>query len=514
MGRALLPLAAGVLLAGPAALAFFAGGYFDTPRLLAGIVAWALVLVVAATTPRPLPASTAGRAALGGLVLLCGWSGVSLFWAPLAGPATDSFTRLLLYVGALVAAIALLRDRAAARAVDPALALGALAVTGYGLTGRLLPGVLDLDRSSGAGSRLEQPITYWNAEGVLAGLGLVLCARVAGDRSRPVLMRALASAGCAPLGTALYLTYSRGAIAAAVVGLVVLVAASPSWSQIRAALTALLASLVPAMSSMLLPAVATLEGGRAAQRSEGAILFLVVLAVMLAAGLSTAWIARRERAGRLRAGEPGATRRLPTLAAMLAVLTVAGLVAGGLSERGDPSQLGRREGSARLLSIDSRRYEYWRVAVDELGRDPLIGTGAGGFRVLWLRDRPVAEGVLEVHSLPLETALELGLVGLLGLALFVGGAGSAARTALRVQPHLAAGPVAACSVWLLHATIDWDWQLPAVTLPAIVLAGALIAASEARPAARRTPRRTADDQLPSVLAVPAAREPASASRVD
>jgi hypothetical protein len=37
-------------------------------------------------------------------------------------------------------------------------------------------------------------------------------------------------------------------------------------------------------------------------------------------------------------------------------------------------------------------------------------------------------------------------------------------------------------VWLVHASIDWDWQLPAVTLPAIALAGALIALAEARPA--------------------------------
>ena len=39
-----------------------------------------------------------------------------------------------------------------------------------------------------------------------------------------------------------------------------------------------------------------------------------------------------------------------------------------------------------------------------------------------------------------------------------------------------------CVAWLLHASIDWDWQLPAVTLPAIVLAGGLLAASERAPA--------------------------------
>jgi len=40
------------------------------------------------------------------------------------------------------------------------------------------------------------------------------------------------------------------------------------------------------------------------------------------------------------------------------------------------------------------------------------------------------------------------------------------------------GAAAASTVWLLHSSIDWDWEMPAVTLPALVLAGALIAASE------------------------------------
>jgi hypothetical protein len=52
--------------------------------------------------------------------------------------------------------------------------------------------------------------------------------------------------------------------------------------------------------------------------------------------------------------------------------------------------------------------------------------------------------------------------------------------ALRQGAPLAPGAAAVCVAWLLHATIDWDWQLPAVTLPAVVLAGGLLAASEKR----------------------------------
>ena len=49
-------------LAGPAVLAFFAGGYFDGPRVWAGLVTWALVVVAMFSAPRARcrPGSAAG----------------------------------------------------------------------------------------------------------------------------------------------------------------------------------------------------------------------------------------------------------------------------------------------------------------------------------------------------------------------------------------------------------------------------------------------------------------------
>ena len=171
--RRLVPAAAAaVLLAGPTALAFFSGGYFTQPRLVAAIVAWGLVLALAAVGPAPLPRGRAGRLALAGLVLMTLWSALSIAWAPLRAPALAGVERLVLYTGALLVAIGALPR--AARAVEPALAAGATIVIGYGLAGRLLPDLVELDRSRSAGGRLEQPLTYWNAEGALAAVGLVL----------------------------------------------------------------------------------------------------------------------------------------------------------------------------------------------------------------------------------------------------------------------------------------------------------------------------------------------------
>ena len=74
----------------------------------------------------------------------------------------------------------------------------------------------------------------------------------------------------------------------------------------------------------------------------------------------------------------------------------------------------------------------------------------------------------DTHSLEFEVAAELGLVGLLALALMCGGVAVTARRALARHGPLAAGAAAALVVWFLHASIDWDWEMPAVTLPALV----------------------------------------------
>jgi hypothetical protein len=415
-------------------------------------------------------------------------------WAPLGGPAIQSVQRLVLYLGALLLAIGVCRSPRVLRAMEPALAAGATVVIGYGVAGRLLPGLLDLDRSRSAGGRLEQPITYWNGEGALAAIGLVLCARLAGDRTRPPALRTAAAVAAVPLGAGVYLSYSRGALTAAVLGLVILVATAPTRAQLRAALTVLAAGTAAALCCAAFPGVASLDGSRGDRISDGATA-LAILAVLM---VVTALVARRER--------PGAddalpwSRHLARAAIGFTVVVALALVAGGLGERASEAELARGASAGRLTTVNSNRYEYWRVAVAAFAREPLTGLGAGGFRTEWLREREIGEAVKDTHSIEVEMAAELGIVGLAAFLLMVGGVLVAGRDALRRHPGLAAGPVAACVVWLVHASIDWDWQLPAVTLPAIALAGALVvmgddgrsadraAAAPPAPAARRRDR--------------------------
>jgi hypothetical protein len=478
MRRAVSLTAAAVLLVGPTVLAFFSGGYFDEPRLVATLVTWALVLLAALVGSQPLPVSAPGRLAAGGLALIAVWSGVSIAWAPLSEAATGNFVRVVLYLGALLVSAALLRERRAAPATEPLLALGVLVVIGYGLSERFLPGIVDLSASGKALGRLEQPITYWNAEGALAAIGLVLSARLAGASSRAWLMRVVAAAACVPLGLGVYLSYSRGAIAAALVGLIVLVATAPSRVQLRACAGAVTGGVIASIVCSWLPGVSSLEGTLDARQADGAVALAVVVGLMLAAGFIQARWIQAERRCSVSPGRVAFARRLPMLAGLAVAASLAALVVLGLNERGSPDELERRHGASRLFSVESRRYDYWRVGLDAFADRPLAGIGAGGFRVEWLRERPVSENALEVHSLPLEVAAELGIVGLLGLCLVLGSVGVAARRALRLHPALAPGACAGATVWCLHAAIDWDWQVPAVTLPAVVMAGLLIALSE------------------------------------
>ena len=189
---------------------------------------------------------------------------------PRAPPGADQELELaLLYLPALAAGALAWSDRRAARLVEPALAAGALLVIGYGLSGRLLPGVVHLHATARAGGRLEQPMTYWNATGALAAIGLVLCARLAGDVTRPRALRIAAAAAAAPLGMGAYLSFSRGAIACLLAGLAALVAFDRSRAQLRAAAIALGAGALAGAAAAPFGAVRALHPGHATARGPG-----------------------------------------------------------------------------------------------------------------------------------------------------------------------------------------------------------------------------------------------------
>src|SRR6185436_19716080 len=94
-------------------------------------------------------------------------------------------------------------------------------------------------------------------------------------------------------------------------------------------------------------------------------------------------------------------------------------------------------------------------------------------------DRRVREKVRDAHSLYLETLGELGLVGLALLLVVIGAlAWSILRARVRpvALPRAQVAAVgAAFAAWAVHAAADWDWQVPALTGLAMMLAAATMA---------------------------------------
>jgi hypothetical protein len=329
----------------------------------------------------------------------------------------------------------------------------------------------------------------------------VLCVRLLGDTRREASLRAVAAAATVPLAVGVYLSLSRGVLAALAVGLAVLVAVAPDCrAQLRAVAIALVTSVPATVVAGALPAVRTLEGSAGARRVEG----LAMLAVMIGLAAVAALLAWRDARSQRPAGAPlRARHRVLATAGVGIVLLGALLGAAALESKPESRSPAFGANPERLQSLDSSRYSYWRVALDTFADRPFLGIGSGAFVVEWLQQRDVDDPTREPHSLYLGTLAELGLVGFAALAAFVWGVALAARELWRRDPALAAGPIAALVLFAAHAGIDWDWEMPALTMVALALAGAVVAWGELLPASApvRDPReRLAPAPAPERLA--------------
>jgi O-antigen ligase len=189
---------------------------------------------------------------------------------------------------------------------------------------------------------------------------------------------------------------------------------------------------------------------------------------------------------------PGLDRRVAVATA--AVITVAVAAAGIAVVRSfDSATVTPGSGASRLRSLSgSNRAEYWRVAWHDVEDNPALGSGAGSYGRYWLRERPVTQPARDAHSLFLETLAELGPLGLaLLLVAFAAPLAAAARTRDDPLTPAALAPLAA---YIAHAAQDWDWEIPAATVPAIICAAALVAG------ARRDKRPLRSPTLGAVVA--------------
>ncbi|MBA3746561.1 MAG: O-antigen ligase family protein [Solirubrobacterales bacterium] len=141
------------------------------------------------------------------------------------------------------------------------------------------------------------------------------------------------------------------------------------------------------------------------------------------------------------------------------------------------------EGS-RFAALSSPRYALWRVGVEAWREHPVAGLGQDNFiQVHSMKRETAREEPLWVHSLPLRLLVHTGLVGTVLFLVFgiaaawaavAAWSGRAGRDGARLAGAVALVPAV---IWLAHGSVDWLWEFPALSGPALALAGAATALS-------------------------------------
>ncbi|MDP9294775.1 MAG: O-antigen ligase family protein, partial [Actinomycetota bacterium] len=455
-----------------AILAFRAGGFF--PDVTGAAAAGMALLLVALVTLAAEPGGGWTRLLVTAAAALAGfavWVLMSFAWSDSPGRALTEFDRPLLYLLVLV----LVGTRAARPgALGTVLrwTAGAIVVVCLAaLATRLLPMTFPATANY-RNDRLSFPITYWNALGVLAAIGAVLCTHLSASEAESPLVRAAAAGALPIVATTLYLTFSRGGIAAAVLALAVYGVLARPRPIVSVAFTALPATALALWAAYHAELLARADYTTEAAASQGEKLALVVLACAAAAVILRAVALRADR--RLLRIRLAQRPRAPVLVALTALVLLGGAgaaVAAKLPQRLDDARRSFIEGDTLPKSADLRdrltqvgnngRIVGWRVAADSFKAQPWKGTGAGTFRLAWERDRrPPVFKINDAHSLYLEVLGELGLIGLTLLLVTFGALLLAGLRGLRgPERHAHAAFVAAGLALLVHAGVDWDWEM-------------------------------------------------------
>lgn len=458
--------------------------------------------------------------ALAAIWALCGWTFLSVLWADSAELALEGAGRMALYAALVTVALVAVPGAREMRAVGSVLVGGIVGVA-----------VLTLARMHVEGAevfiagRPDSPAGYRNATACLFAVAFWPLIGAAVTRGRnPTFRAACFSAAVLCLGLA-FLTQSRGVVIGLAAG--ALVALVLSTERIRRAFLALVAlGGLLVLSAPLLIAYRTFEHGPGPVTEgdiatvTGALTFLVVDAFIV--GLLLALLD-----GGLRASAKNLARARRIAIVGLAVGAV-GLLAGGMIAAGDPVEYAKAKWGefqafedksaefSRVLSTGGERYDIWRVAVEEFAAHPVRGVGEGSYAFDYYLQRQTDRNLDDPHSLPLVLLAELGAVGFLMFATFLGALAVALVRGVRWERlkswgppgelvymrHAIGGLAAAGAVVLGHSLVDWIWQVPAVTgigLFALALAAGIASPSRAREetmpapagAARRLGRLTA-----------------------
>jgi O-antigen ligase len=471
--------------AGVAVVGMANGGYFSTTWgwIVLGL-AWVVCVVLLLADD--IAFRSLELATVGGLAIFVAWVAASIAWSVDRAQSVAELERDVVYVLAALAAVLVVRTVWTPHLLGGL--LGAIsAVDLYALATRLFPSGSGLDPI--VLNQLSRPIGYPNGLGIFSVLGILLAVGFATGPWR-IWARVAASAALPLVATTLYFTYSRGAWLALIVAAAVTLAIDSRRFELITGAAALLPASAAAIWVTAHQRSLTSLAGRLAQiRAEGRH-ELVLIAAATAASAASGFLVTRLRPridlSFRRRGQVGVLVSTGALVALVATT----YVSGGpfhLARRAyrsfeappssaAPQQALQNDLNRRLFSLNGTyRLEQWRAAWHEHELHALRGSGAGSFEQYWLQHRTVKLDVRDAHSLYMETLAELGWAGL-GLLVIALAAPLVAAIAVRRSP-LVPSACGAYAAYLLHTGIDWDWEVPAVTVSGLLCGVALLAAA-------------------------------------
>ncbi len=477
-------------------------------RHTAGLAVWLVVvalLVLGAASAATLARPAYWSAGLIGALAL--FSAISSLWSGSTELSVVEADRVLVYLGFFLAAFLIAQTSERRQRFAEGIAIAAALVALLGLGSRLLPHVLEVSNSLGTGSRLRYPLGYWNANGAMAAIAVAMMLWMS-RRAVASALRWAAVASIPALLLTLYFTFSRGGLLALVVACGCLLALSRDRLWLLATLAIGAIGALPAVLAVQARDSLTENVANQAAVDQGATVFFILLASTAAALLLFTGLRRIEaRGGGLtsRALSLSRNRALLTRLALVAAVVAIGAaiaVGGRAWDRFSSSDIQVSSEQGRFTDLSGTgRDEFWRVAIDGFGEEPLAGNGAGTYQFSWFEHRSIDAPVHNAHSLYLEAFAELGLIGgilVLAVVLALLWFGfSAWRASAEPERDRYAVLLAVMLAFAIGAGIDWFWEIAGLGAVFFLAAGVLVAARCAQIAT--APRRGSEGTFGLVI---------------
>lgn len=493
-----LPMLAGVSAALVAAAVLFSDGSADDPLIWIGGLAIAFAAaaaVSAAVGAIAVPElSGLGLATAGCFAGLVVWQGLSLLWSIEADRSWNYVNRGLVYAAFLMLGLAVGTLRRSPPLVAGWLAVVTAVAIGWALATKIFPG---LSAETERVARLNSPIGYWNVLALLTVFALPLALWIAAPRSRPDWLRAVAVVYLYAAVVTLLLTFSRGGVAVGIAAVALWLAiGGPRVESAGALGVALVPTLVVAGWAFSRPGLTKDGEPHSLQVHDGRWFGLALVLGGIAVFAGAFWVSGYERhrplseAWRARVGRAGLAAAVAAIALGIVGLIAAGITPGRVWHKfnepaASPTAV---SGPGHLGSLASTsRWNWWQEAWKAWRAHPAVGTGAGTFELTHRKFRVDGTVATEPHNLPLQFLSETGIVGfILFLGIALAGAGALVETLRRLEGEdrlAAAALVVGLFAYVVHGVVDFDWDFVAVTGPAFVVLGVLLAAG--RPARAR-----------------------------